>query len=415
MAAKRNDPALFHQLYGMKHPRAIYYKRDLLDYALMLVVCALVVGLTYGVGHPLSIAGYILCAFALILFPVRHGFELAVPLILRRPQDILWMFVYKIRNLSLPYLLALGLLLLENVLIAATPKLPHHVEMMRTVALWMFYIHLLSITVFRTVILIDHLRKKELIREVLLQTSWKRVIDQTSNVTLEIIHAYCTGLLAHVILIAPWYLVIRYSSFSVIFLPAVCAINVLIHLKWLKAINGWFYRDHWLGHNSELEFVWLHGSHHDAIPSAMIAVAENGLLEGFLRLSMGSPVTFYHPVMAFLLNTAEIKMDMEAHQYIPGVFPRLPMKVMEVSQHSTHHYGSIEPYSFGIKVDQPDLPEAYRTLFAGLPDELKNSAKLDEELNGFKWDNPTHRRLMSLYEKYHLQGGSVLPGPNGLP
>jgi hypothetical protein len=172
-------------------------------------------------------------------------------------------------------------------------------------------------------------------------------------------------------------------------------------MKWMKAINRWFYRDHWLGHNSEFEFVFLHGTHHDAIPSAMIAVAENGLLEGFLRLAMGTPVSFYNPVVAFLMNTLEVKVDMEAHQYIPGVYPRLPMNVMEVSQHSTHHYGSIEPYSFGIKVDQPGAPEEYNKVFARLPDELKNSARLDEELTGFKWDNPTHRRTMSLYRKYH--------------
>jgi hypothetical protein len=80
-----------------------------------------------------------------------------------------------------------------------------------------------------------------------------------------------------------------------------------------------------------------------------------------------------------------------------------------VSQHSTHHYGSIEPYSFGIKVDQPELPERYRNLFAGMPDTLKNSAKLDEELTGFKWDNPTHRRTINLYDQYHAQRGTETP------
>jgi hypothetical protein len=391
----------FHKLYGAKQPRAIYYKRDFLDYAFMLVVSALVLGLTYGFGHAMSIAGFALCAFALVMFPLRHGFELAVPLIVRKPQGVLWMLVYKLQNLSVPYLLALALLLLENVAIAATPNLPHHVETVRTVSLWLFYAHLVGITLFRTVILVDHLRKKELVREILMQTAWKRVITEKTNMTLEMLHAYATGLLAHLILIAPWFLVIQFSNFSVLFLPVVVAINLYIHKKWMKAINAWFYRDHWLGHNSELEFLFLHGTHHDAIPSAMIAVAENGLLEGFLRLSLGTPVPFYNPALAFLMMTAEVKMDMEAHQYIPGVYPKLPMKIVEVSQHSTHHYGSIEPYSFGIKVDQPDLPEDYANILAGLPDELRNSAKLDEALTGFKWDNPTHRRTVSLYAKYH--------------
>ncbi|HEX6160168.1 MAG TPA: hypothetical protein VF111_08380, partial [Thermoanaerobaculia bacterium] len=106
------------------------------------------------------------------------------------------------------------------------------------------------------------------------------------------------------------------------------------------------------------------------------------------------------PVLAFLVLTIEVQKDIEAHQYIPGVFPRLPRKVVEVSQHSTHHFGQIEPYSFGIKVDQPDA-ERYKNLFRGLPDTLRNSAKLDEELTSFKWDNPTHRRTLSLYAKYN--------------
>jgi hypothetical protein len=100
------------------------------------------------------------------------------------------------------------------------------------------------------------------------------------------------------------------------------------------------------------------------------------------------------------MHTVEVQKDIDAHQYIPGVFPKLPRIVLEVSQHSTHHYGPIEPYSFAIKVDQPDSPTNYQKLFRGLPDELRNSARLDEELTGFQWDNPTQRRTLSLYEKY---------------
>jgi hypothetical protein len=399
--AKRHDPATFHHLYGAKSPRISYYKKDFLDYVVMIALSAGIAGITYGPLHPMSIAGYALCAFMLAMFITRHGVELTVPLIVRRPQDVLYTLLYKVRNLSPMYLIAVALLLLENVAIARTPGLPHHAELLRTISLYLFYTHFAFITLFRTRILIDHLRKKELVREVLTQTAWKRVIREKTNVTLEIVHAYCSGLLAHIILIAPWYLVIRHFRFSVVFLPVVCAIDLVIHMKWMKAINAWFYRDHWLGHNSELEFLFLHGSHHDAIPSALIAVAENGFLEGFLRLSLGSPVTFYHPLMVFLISTAEVKMDMEAHQYIPGIYPKLPKKIVHVSQHSTHHYGPIEPYSFGIKVDQPNSPEDYSKLFGGLPDELKNSAKLDEELTGFVWDNPTHRRTITLYDKYH--------------
>jgi hypothetical protein len=402
---KAIDTAFFHKLYGTKRTRIFYGERDFLDYSLMILLTALVVGFAYGFGHGMAIAGIVLCAFMLVTFVMRHGVEFTIPVLLRRPQDVLYMFAYKLRNLTPMYFIALGLLLLENVLIAATPSLPHHVELMRNVGLTLFYIHLLSITVFRTAILIDHLAKKELVREVLMQTPWKRVIDEKTNITLEIVHAYCTGLLTHIVLIAPWYLVIAYSRFSVIFLPIMCLINVVVHLKWARALNAWFYRDHWLGHNSELEFLFLHGTHHDAIPSGMIAVAGNGFLEGFFRNTIGFPVPFYNPVISAMAYTFEIKNDIDLHQYIPGIFPNMRKRTLEIGQHSTHHYGRLEPYGFGLKLDQPRFSEAYKRNFARIPDELMNSLRLDEELTGFQWDNATHQNTLRLWEKYQKRRG----------
>ena len=395
-----NNPAFFHKLYGIRRARIGYHKRDFLDYILMIALSALAVGLSYGVDHVMSIAGLALCVLMLPTFIARHGVEFRVPLILKRPQDVLYMLAYKLRNLRPMYFIALGLLLLENVLIAATPNLPHHVELMRTIAFYLFYAHFISITAYRTAILVDHLAKKELVREVLMQTPWKRVVNEKTNITLEIAHAYCTGLLTHVVLIAPWYLVISHFSFSVIFLPLVCLINVIVHWKWIKALNAWFYRDHWLGHNSELEFIYIHGTHHDAIPSGMVAVAENGFLEGFLRFTVGAPASFYNPVISFLFFTVEIKSDINLHQYIPGVFPRMPRRWMEIAQHSTHHYGLLAPYSIGMKLDQPGISEDRKKSNSWYPDEVTNSIRLDEELTGFKWDNPIQRRILSLYDKY---------------
>lgn len=404
---KASDLAFFHRLYGQKKPRVTYYAKDFLDYALMIVVSALAIGFSYGFGRVMSMAGVALCAFMLVMFPARHGIELRVPLILRRPQDILYMFAYKLQNLRPPYFMALGLLLLENVLIAATPTLPHHVELMRTIALYLFYIHFLSITVFRTVILIDHLARKELVREVLMQTPWKRVINEKTNITLEILHAYGTGLLTHIVLLAPWYLVITYSRFSVVFLPVFCLLNIAVHVQWVKAINSWFYRDHWVGHNSELEFLLLHGTHHDAIPSGLIAVAGNGFLEGFLRNTLGFPLPFYNPLIAAVIYTFEVEQDIELHQYIPGVFPRLSRRTLELGQHSTHHYGLLEPYSFGLKLDQSEFSDAFKKSYRRIPDELMNSIRLDEELTDFQWDNPTQRRTLSLWDKYQKRPATV--------
>jgi hypothetical protein len=397
-----HDPAVFHKLYGSRKPRVSYYKRDFLDYFLMIALSAAAITLSYGPRHVLTIIGLALCAFVLATFLTRHGIALTIPLLVRRPQDVLYMLLYKFRNLKPPYFLAVGLLALENLAIAATPRLPHHVEWMRTGALVLFFAHLIAITAYRTVILFDHLAKREHVREVLMQTAWKRVVHEKS-ITLEILHAYATGLLTHIIQMAPWYLVIVYARFSLLFLPLAVFLDVVVHMKWMKGYNAWFYRDHWLGHNSELEFLYLHGTHHDAIPSALIAVAENGLLEGFLRFVIGWPVPFYSPLVCFALCMYDIKNDIELHQYIPGVYPRLSRRVMEVFQHSTHHYGSIEPYSVGAKLDQPAVPEAFKKRFRRVPDEIMNSAKLDEELNGFKWDNPTWRRTLDLYDKYQVR------------
>lgn len=395
------DAEVFHRLYGIRKPRTCYYRRDFVDYTLMLLATALVAGLSFGLRHWMALASYVLCAFMLSTFIARHGVELRVPLILRRPQDLLYMIVYKVRNLKPVWFIAAGLLLLENVFIAATPTLPHHVEWMRTGALWLFYVHFAGITLYRTAILVDHLAKREMVREILMQTPWKRTINRRTNITLEIVHAYATGLLTHILFIAGWYLVITNARFSLLLVPVVCVANLFVELNWHKAINRWFYREHWVGHNSELEFLYLHGNHHDAIPSAMIAVGETGLLEGFFRTIIALPTSYYNPLTAFLFLSHTVWFDMLTHQYIPGVYPRLPKLFLAVTQHATHHFGQLAPYGFATKTDQPDLVDKVKkSSLRRLPRELTNSIELDEELTGFQWDNATYRNTLSLYDRY---------------
>jgi hypothetical protein len=194
--------------------------------------------------------------------------------------------------------------------------------------------------------------------------------------------------------------VIRFVNFSLIFLPVACVVSFLIHRQWLKTYPGWYYRDHWLGHNSELEFIYLHGTHHDAIPSGLIAVAGNGFLEGFARYTIGSPIALYNPLVAFVMFSLDVKADIDLHQYIPGVGPTIPRKMLEVYQHSTHHYGPLEPYSMAAKMDQPGVSDELKKRFSWMPDEMMNSFRLDEELSGLKWDNPTYLSTLSLYDKY---------------
>src|SRR5262245_48679328 len=198
-AMTKNDPAIFHKLYGIRKPRLGYFKKDFVDYSLMILLSALVVRLSYGVEHVMGAVGLALCAFMLIMFMIRHGIEFRLPVTLTRPQDVLYMFLYKLQNLKPVYFIALGLLLLDNVLIAVTPNLPHHVALMRTIALYLFYLHFIAITLYRSVILVAHLAKKGLVREVLRQSPWRKIVREKTNITLEIVHAYCTGILTHII------------------------------------------------------------------------------------------------------------------------------------------------------------------------------------------------------------------------
>lgn len=401
-----------HKLYGQKKQRINYQDKDFLDYALMLVLCALAALGAYGANHPLTIATVVLCVFMLATFVLRHGVKLAVPLIARRPQDILYLAVHKLQNIKPAHLCAVAALLAENAFIYFTPNLPHQIELMHTIALYAFAAHLGLITLYRTIILVVHLYKKKLVKDILMESVWKKSLERQPSITIEIVHAYATGILTHIIFLAPWFMVITYAKFSVVLLPVTIIIAILIQKSFAKSVANWFYRDHWLGHNSEMEFVYLHGPHHDAIPSGLIAVAGNGYLEGYFRGLVGFPTPLLNPVMAAILYTLDVKIDIDSHQFIPGIYPQLPRGFHEVTQHSTHHFGRIEPYGFAINLGLPGTSEETKKMFKILPDELKYSIMQDEQLNAYEWDNNRHRWFLALVDKYQ---GTAPAAPPATP
>jgi hypothetical protein len=321
-------------------------------------------------------------------------------LLLKRPQDVLYMLIYKLQNIRPMYLAAAAMLLVDQILIALTPRLPHASGLMRSIAMNLFYVHLALLTFYRTVILVSYLRNKEVARTVLMETSWKYVLARQPSMTLQIFHAYFTGLLTHLVLLAPWYLVLTHFQYSILTLPAILVVNFMVFRQYMRTYNRWFYRDHWLGHNSEMEFLYLHGPHHDAIPCGLIGVSGNGFLEGFMRHSLGNPMALYGPVAAFLLYTFEVLTDIHSHQYIPGIFPKMPRKFHEHAQHSTHHYGRLEPYGVGLKVDQAGGLGGKKWLKWVYPPELRTSYLLDTQLTDFEWNNPRHQRFLELFDKY---------------
>jgi hypothetical protein len=381
-----------------------YRPSDFMDYLLMSAATGAVVIAVYGIGHPIGAVGLVICILLAAAFPLRHGVRLSIPLLIRRPQDMAYMLAYKLQNLKPAWFAAVLVLLMENAFVWATPTWPHHSDWMRNAALLIFYAHFAGISIYRTVILVAHLRKREHARAFLMQTAWRGAIGRQPNMTLHIVHAYLTGLLTHAVLIAPWYLVIHWTNYSVIALPFVLVLNGFTQWQFFRSFNRWFYRDHWLGHNAEFEFVYLHGTHHDAIPSGLIGVAGNGHLEGLLRHTFGYVTPFLNPLAAGLLYTFEVKRDIDFHQYIPGIYPELSKELHEVTQHSMHHMGHLEPYGIGLNLDQPQVPDWLKH-GTRLPPEITASIRLDEELDGYVWDNLRYRSYLQLVERFSKPGG----------
>lgn len=397
------DPQRLHQLYGAARKRIVFNDADFSDYLLMCAVCAAVGWWAYAPAPPLQWAAVVLSGFMAATFPLRHGMAWRVPVVLRAPQELAYTLLYKLRNLNPVYPLGLALFAADQLFIRLTPDWPHHSAQVGEVALWLFYAHAGLVTAYRTVILVAHLRRRERVREFLMQTTWKRTLLRQPSIVLQILHAYVTGLLAHLILLAPWYVVITHFSFSLLSLLPMSVANVLLHVRYLQLYSKWFYRDHWLAHNSEVDFIYLHGSHHDALPCALIGVSGNGFLEGLARNTVGSTVATYSPLVAFVFHTIEVTQDMRMHQYIPGIYPRLTRQFHEVAQHSTHHFGRLEPYGIGLRTRTPPAEDSRRGWLRFPPVEILNSIDLDEKLNGFQWDNPRYRQFMDLYDHYQQQ------------
>lgn len=406
----------FHKLYGKHKRRTNYQDKDFLDYLLMLAACAGVLVLGYGIAHPLAWIGAAVCVFMGVMFAVNHRVtakSLKLPMILHAPHEAVYLLIHKIQNIKAPYFVAIALLVAENVLIHYTPQWPHHVDWMRRIGMFVFWAHLALLTTYRTAIFIAHLRKRAHVQEVLSHSSWKSRTETPAQTTLAIVHGYATGLLTHLVYLVPWYLILTHVNFSLLLTPLTVALAFAVQKVNVKTLNDWFYRDHWLSHNSEFDFVYMHGMHHDAIPSGMIAVAGNGPLEGLIRSGLAFPIPFFNPLTAGFFYTIDVRADIDMHQYIPGVFPKLPREFLNVIQHSLHHFGRLEPYGFAINLDQPDISDELKKMTKVLPDELKYSIRLDQELNGHQWDNAKFKWYMALVDRYHNDTPPAAAGDAG--
>lgn len=369
-------------------PRLMYKQTDFIDYLIMNGLTLALVAVTFGWSHPFSIATVFMLLFMTVMFPIRHGATLSVPILFKSPKSLFFTFYNRLNNVNAPYIIGISLFAVEIIAVVLTPQLPHKVEFMRDAGIILIYVHFGLISLFRSIVLVAHLRKTRHVRQVLMDSPWKQFVSKST--VAELFHSYFTGLITHITMLVPFYLVTTCFLRSILFVPLNMVLIRLLGFreKFFTRQNRWQYRDHWLAHNSPVEFVYLHGPHHDAIPTALLAVGDHGYLEGALKHSFGWPVAFLNAIDSFLLNTLAIWIDMKGHQFVPGIFPYSRRKDGKERHHSVHHYLSLVPYSLGLR------------LKGGLPNPEFGDGSIDEVLDNYDPRNKRITWFLGQIEKY---------------
>lgn len=253
---------------------------------------------------------------------------------------------------------------------------------------WAIWGPFLVVTLFRVTILVAHLLRGRVIREVLERSPQRKSIA-VLPIHQHVIQAFITGMLAHLSLVAPCVLFFMWTNPPLIretllfsgFLIWTAIARPLRKRKILVGPgvinNRLVYQNHVIAHHSRFFFTVFHGHHHDAIPSALIgSAAGTGFLENTDR-----GITWLDPLNSIIVVQLNwmyvIAFDMVVHQYLPGVFPFAKTTVVGISHHVTHHFGSAMP--LGI-------------IFSGYiePGDMSN---------GYKPDNPVTRWFLSEVER----------------
>lgn len=270
---------------------------------------------------------------------------------------------------------------------------------------WAIWGPFLFITLFRVVILVAHLLRASVVREVMERSPQRKSIAVLS-IPNHILQAFVTGMLAHLCLVAPcvlffmWtnpsnlretLLLTGYAVWTVIATP-LRKRRILVGPGVLN--NRLVYQNHQIAHESRFYFTVFHGHHHDALPSALIgSAAGTGFLENADR-----GITWLDPLKSIVLvqfNWAYIiGFDMVVHQYIPGVFPFARATVMGGSHHVTHHFGSALPLGIIFRgyVEPGDMKAGYRpnnTVTRWFVEEVQRRENVSPELVG---------KFLSLYD-----------------
>ena len=261
---------------------------------------------------------------------------------------------------------------------------------------WAVWVPFLAITAIRAAVLVTHLHRASLVQQFLERSPIRKSYVGIS-IYQHIFHAFATGMVAHLSLVAPavlFYSLTEPSYLREALLIGGYAIWSVIGVQLRKRdlieeeINlafRLFYENHVIAHHSRFFFTVFHGHHHDTIPSAMIGSAGGtGFLENLDRTLM-----WLDPLNSVLLmqyNWAQsIVIDMATHQYIPGVFPFTRTTTVGTAHHVTHHFGSLLPLGmiFRRYVEPQDFVNGYKannTVTRWFLDEVERLEGLDPEV-----------------------------------
>jgi len=253
---------------------------------------------------------------------------------------------------------------------------------------WVVWVAFLIVTAFRVAILIAHLLRASVVREVLENSTQKKAIAKFS-IQQHLYQAFVTGMVAHLSLVAPVVLFYMWTSPSILrealllagFLLWRAIARLLEKRNLIEkphiTLHRQFYDNHKLAHQSRFYFTVFHGHHHDAIPSSLIGSAGGtGFFENVDRALMWA-TPLYSIVARNLLWVYSISIDMVVHQYIPGVFPFAKVTVTARAHHVTHHFGSALPLGM--------IYDAY--------------IEAHDMNNGYKPDNPVTRWFLAEVER----------------
>jgi hypothetical protein len=316
-----------HSIQGVPKTRMTYSRHDFTDYALMLVLCVCVTLVSFGQAHTFTLMTTIMSVFLLFAFAFRHGASYRGCVLLAEPMELIRLLGYKLNNVRPCTFICITTLCVEQGIIDSTPSWSHMSDVYSTFCLEIFHYSFWTITAVRGIIFLAHVWQHDQVFTFLASTRWRKELgsDDGGSVLrrlLDLLQAFTTGVLCHILAVAPLYMSIAHLHHSVVLAPLrVCVDAVCLWWFWQIDFNDWLYRDHWICHHQQLAFIYLHAPHHDALPVSLMAAHDTGMLEGFLRFSVGLPDTYCSPVLACPLFSVQVLADMVFHQYVPGVFP----------------------------------------------------------------------------------------------